>query len=63
MAVFWVHKYIKHPDLLAQLADGFGPGLHFLVAEMFQVDIYAAFGFRRKGQFNFGLALQIDKAF
>jgi hypothetical protein len=46
-----------------QLANGFGPGVHFLVLDLFQVDAYLAFGFRRRSQFGTGFSMQIQKAF
>lgn len=63
LAMFAVQPVRGDPKLLTQLADGFGPGVHFLVQDMFQVDTYAAFGFRRGGVFGFAFSLQLQRAF
>lgn len=46
-----------------QLANSFGPGLHVLLHDMFQFDLYMAFGFRRNAQFGAAFNLQFQKAF
>ncbi len=45
------------------LANGFGPGLHFLVQELFQLDMYVAFGFRRGSPLGAAFSMQFQKAF
>jgi hypothetical protein len=47
----------------AQLADAFGPGINLLLQDMFQLDMYMAFGFRRGPQFGAAFNLQLQKAF
>ncbi len=63
VALFMVRPVRGEPTLLPQLADGFGPGVNFLANDMFQLDAYAAFGFRRKGEFGFSFSLNFQKAF
>lgn len=46
-----------------ELANAFGPGVHLLVQDMFQLDMYMAFGFRRKAQFNAAFSMVLQKAF
>ncbi len=46
-----------------QLADAFGPGLHLLMHDMFQLDMAMAFGFRRNAVFGAAFNLQFQKAF
>jgi hypothetical protein len=46
-----------------QLANGFGPGVHFLITDLFQLDAYMAFGFRRRGEFGAAFSLVFEKAF
>jgi hypothetical protein len=62
-AVFAVQPVRGEPALQAQVADGFGPGLHFLAQDMFQLDLYMAFGFRRMGVFAAAFSMQFQKAF
>jgi hypothetical protein len=47
----------------AQLADAFGPGVHLLLHDMFQMDMYMAFGFRRNAQLGAAFSMQFQKAF
>ena len=49
--------------VVPQLANSFGPGLHVLLNDLFQLDTYIAFGFRRGGQFSTAFSLQFQKAF
>ena len=63
LAVFAVQPVRGQPTLLAQLGNAFGPGFHFLAQDMFQVDTYLVFGFRRQGVFNFAFSMQIQKTF
>ncbi len=46
-----------------ELANGFGPSLHFLAMDMFQLDLFMAFGFRRNANFNAAFSMQFQKAF
>jgi hypothetical protein len=46
-----------------QFATGFGPGVHLLVEDLFQVDSYLAFGFRRRAELDIAFSVQIVKAF
>lgn len=46
-----------------ELADAFGPGAHLLLGDMFQLDVYVPFGFRRNAQFGMGFSLGLQKAF
>lgn len=62
-AVFAVPPVRGEPALQAQVADGFGPGVHFLAQDMFQLDMYVAFGFRRMGVFASAFSMQFQKAF
>jgi hypothetical protein len=63
LALFAVRPQRGEPTLLAQLANGFGPGVHFLAQDMFQLDMYLALGFRRLGVFGVAFTMQIQKAF
>jgi hypothetical protein len=49
--------------LVAELAAGFGPSFHFLVLDMFQIDIFIGFGVRRGARLNAGFGLILNKAF
>lgn len=49
--------------LVAELGNGFGPSLHLLVLDMFQIDMFVGFGFRRNARFNAGFGLILNKAF
>ena len=49
--------------LRPQLADGFGPGFHVLMQDLFQLDMYVAFGFTEPGQFGAAFSAQFQKAF
>ncbi len=49
--------------VVPQLANAFGPGLHILMQDMFQLDMYVAFGFRRQAQFGAAFSMQFQKAF
>ncbi|MGQ0505452.1 MAG: hypothetical protein ACT4TC_09030 [Myxococcaceae bacterium] len=46
-----------------QLANAFGPGVHLLAQDLFQLDMYMAFGFRRNSQFGAAFSMQLQKAF
>ncbi|MBS1150297.1 MAG: uncharacterized protein H6Q89_1995 [Myxococcaceae bacterium] len=46
-----------------ELGNGFGPSLHLLVLDMFQIDMYVGVGFRRATQANASFSLILDKAF
>ncbi len=46
-----------------RLANAFGPGAHFLLQDLFQLDMYVAFGFRRGAQLGTAFTLQLQKAF
>jgi hypothetical protein len=50
-------------SLKVLLANGFGPGVHLLLFDMFQVDSYMAFGFRQGSRFGAAFSLLIGKAF
>lgn len=49
--------------LAAELGNGFGPSLHLLLLDMFQLDMYLGFGFRRGAVFHAGFGLILNKAF
>jgi hypothetical protein len=63
LALFAVRPVRGETALLPQLANGFGPGVHFLAQDMFQLDMYLAFGFRRLGVFGAAFSMQFQKAF
>jgi len=44
-------------------ADSFGPGIHVLMLDMFQVDTWVGFGFRDGGEFGAAFSMNIQKAF
>ncbi len=45
------------------VADAFGPGLHFLIEGMLQLDIYVAFGFRSDHRFATAASAMLQKVF
>ncbi|MHB8877983.1 MAG: hypothetical protein ACYC8T_30170 [Myxococcaceae bacterium] len=63
LVLFAVRPVRGEGTLLAQLANGFGPGVHFLAHDMFQLDMYLAFGSRRKGVFAAAFTMQLQKVF
>lgn len=46
-----------------EAADAFGPSVHLLAQDMFQLDMYMAFGFRRRAEFNAAFSMVLQKAF
>ncbi len=63
LAVFAVPLRSQNGKQAIELANGFGPGLHFLAGDMFQLDLFMAFGFRRGAHFNAAFSMQFQKAF
>ncbi len=47
----------------ARVADSFGLGFHALILDMFQLDLYYAFGFSSDGSFDHGVAAGLSKVF
>ena len=52
----------SHPDAPLSAALAFGPGLHFLIFDLFSLDVYYAFGFSPEG-FDHNLSLGLQRAF
>ncbi len=63
LAVFAVPLRSQNGQQAIELADGFGPSLHFLAMDMFQLDLFMAFGFRRNANFSAAFSMQMQKAF
>jgi hypothetical protein len=63
LAVFAVPLRTQNGKQVVELANGFGPSLHFLAMDMFQLDLFMAFGFRRNANFNAAFSMQFQKAF
>lgn len=63
LALLAVRPVRGEPTLLAQVVDGFGPAVHFLANDMFQLDAYLTFGFRPGGRVSIAPMIQLQKAF
>src|SRR5581483_9243220 len=63
VAVYGAYAVPGQPGLMPQVANGFGPGLHLLAQDLFQLDLYVAFGFRQQGTFGAAFSMQLQKAF
>ncbi len=63
LAIFAVPLRTQNGKVAVELADGFGPSMHFLAMDMFQLDLFMAFGFRRNANFNAAFSMQFQKAF
>lgn len=62
LALIAVRPVRGESTLVAQLVEGFGPAVHFLANDMFQLDVYLTFGFRQRG-FSVAPMIQLQKAF
>ena len=51
-----------HADTTLAAANAFGPGLHFLIFDLFSLDVYYAFGFSPDG-FDHNISLSLQRAF
>ncbi len=58
-----IHAVSGEPALASMVIDAFGPGVHFLAQDMFQLDFYMAFGFRQPGLFGAAFTMVLQKAF
>lgn len=52
----------SRPDSTLAAALAFGPGLHFLIFDLFSLDVYYAFGFSPEG-FDHNLSFSLQRAF